>query len=240
MSVTEIPILDPKNIIVRGHGDHPTEFYIFDPVAKLSLVTGRLWQQRLDQFDTCTRPVLECWIAYAPDYTRELFTEPMRQEQWDCIDKLGVGIGGDSCIQIARRSLELTVKNKRALYVVRARGFVGIGIPNEDIGSDTAPYRDHVGDPKYKFWPDGTIKQDFHAAQYYLHMMFAHQSANFPYRHQNSSEEFITNFGVAIDRALADFIGLGTFPNAEQIDDDLILVLKGTIPELRCQFTKYT
>ena len=45
----------------------------------------------------------------------------------------------------------------------------------------------------------------------------------------------IAHYGIAIDQALADFMGLEDFPNAERLenvarlDEDLILVLKGDV-----------
>lgn len=211
MSATEIPVLDPKNLVV---GPVNPEFNIrsssvFDFVAKTSSGFGTQNLEHNDFFN-CLRASLWYVPKLQPSYLEgaswEHFYE-LKKHKAKCVAEL-----------YAR----FTARDDLAITCVNSNGFTGIGL--EPVY--TRYPAETQDNPDYIFWPEHILGGGQAVGRYFLHCILQLSSLDEGYRYGQEKGTY-TNHAVAIDNKLLHYLGAGSFPFNDCMNEEYTIILRG-------------
>jgi hypothetical protein len=213
MSATEIPELDTRNLVFRTIYEMVPPA-IYDPIGKLVMRLGRVWREQFE-FGISIVDML-----YIPKFNLALFDEPMSQEQWDELRRLGA----DESVGIASASVGYERRGGIFLGIVKTETFKGIGLRGQEMLQ--LNHRSESQE-EYKFWPEGLAGRDQAIAKYFLEYLGFLLTTYEPSQSlERSSLGRPTECGVAIRQDLLDYIGADAFSCCELLEDGLTIVLR--------------
>jgi hypothetical protein len=211
VSATEIPVLDPKNLVV---GPINPEFNmrsssVFDFAAKTSSGFGSQNLEHEDFF-ICLRAFL--W------YVPELEPRYLEGANWEHLYELEKHKA--KCV--SELYARFTARDDLAITCVKRDGFTGIG-----FDSVFTRYPAETQDnPDYIFWPEHIRGGGQAIGRYFLHCILHLSSLDGAYTYGREKGVY-TNHAVAIDNILLDHFGKNSFPFRDRMNEEYTIILRG-------------
>jgi hypothetical protein len=211
VSATEIPVLDPKNLVV---GPMNPEFNmrsscVFDYVAKtFSLISG----QNLEHEDCFKCQKARLW------YVPELKHLDLERSSWDRFYELEKH--RSRCV--AELYARFTARDDLFITCVNLDGFTGIGLDSVF----TRYPAETQNNPDYIYWPDHIAGGGQDIGRYFLHCILQLSSLDEGYGYGREKGTY-KNHAVAIDNKLLDYLGPGSFPVRDRLNEEYTIILRG-------------